>query len=487
MDKNSMQATRGRLASALRASLVLGWLGVSGSSMAVDAPVTKPTVLWLESVATDAGIGANRSVPNSWGGHQPRITRHADGTVRVLYLVQRADATMEWRLMRRTPAGVWSKEASGLTVDDVGLVRDARNDLAYVVAWPNSVPTVYAGPGYAPAVIPGSWQYMVGGRHYGNIGIATDGTLCLKVSREFSTLPMTSDTQTEYSCGVYTPGAPAATAWKWSPMITKKIGARHSYDYLFPNPKGLAAGLYGFSQADVYKDAANLPALDPTVFPYVFNGILAYSTATTQLNWKQADAVKPLVKTSTVVAAPPTLRMVDGFMDSKQRVFSSFYQDDPLNAALRARRISVTTANGAPITVIEGGTVLPSYGTNRVFEDAKGRLWVLWSARALQITYVRIYPLIEAPSAAGSTAPSNKFSFGAYTDLSSSFYPNVIDGNIYVAVIRGGTSPANYVDLVYPACKLQYSAAGNIDQSLCYNADNSGLQRVLYARIRLPD
>ena len=458
-------------------------LGLAGAASAdLTAPVTKPTVERLEVVATDAGTGANRSVPNSWGFHQSRITRHADGTVRVLYLVQRTDSNMEWRLMRRAPTGGWTKEASGITADDVALLRDPRNDLAYVVAWPNSVPTVYAGPAYTASAIPGAWQVLFGGRHYGNAGIGPDGTVCLKVSREFSNIPLTGTTNTEYSCGIYTISA-GTGKWSWSPMIVKPIGARHAYDYLYPNPKGLAPGLYGFSQADVYKDASGISAIDPTAFPYVFNGVRSYVTGTTSAtSWNQAEAVPGITKTVATVASPPQLRMGDSYMDSKSRVFNSYYQDDPLNAAVRARKIAVTTPTGKLLTTIDGGSVLPSYGANRVFEDSKGRLWILWTARGLQISYVRVYPLVESGTA---TAPV--FTIGAYTDISNAFYPYVIDGNMYTNVVRGGTSQAIYVDAIYNACTLKYTPNANIDQSLCYNADNSGLQRVIYARIHLPD
>ncbi|MES2159780.1 MAG: hypothetical protein V4476_01380 [Pseudomonadota bacterium] len=467
-------------------AVAMALLGMGGA----HAVVLKPTVESVEVVATDAGLGNLSSVPNSWGGHQTRITRSSDGTVRILYLRDRADSYTEWRLMKRDPvSAVWSLERSGTSTDDVFLLRDPRDDRAYVVAFPDGTPSIYASPTFAPVKIPGAWQALPAtARHYGGAGIGVaDATLCVKASHEFPVLPITGTTNTEYACGQY---SPTTKAWTWSELLTRNIGLRHGYDIIIPNPSKLAAGMYGYAQRDLYKDAAGIPALDPSAFPYVFNGVRRYkgnSRGTNVANtFSSGEVVPPLVKNSLVVSAPPQLRLLDAMIDSKGRKIITYYQDDPLQPTLRSRKIVVLDADAADTTLanINGGTTLPPYGGSRVVEDPKGRLWVLWTAAGSAGPNVRVFPLTETPKTA--TTPA-QFALGAYTELGAAFMPYSIDGYPMVASTRGGNANSYYIDLLYDACHLTYQKGISFNTSLCYDRTKGEKQTVIYGRIRLPD
>lgn len=452
-------------------------LGVT-SNTAVVAAVTTPYVDRFEAVAQDASIPGSSFVDNSWGLHQPRITRHSDGSIRVLYLNNNSSGVV-WHVMLRNSAGQWSQEASGVSTDDVVLMRDARNDRAYVVAWPSSVPTIYASPNYTPSKIPGSWQKLsASARHYGNAGISSDGTVCLKTSHEFNVIPITSYTNTEYACGQF---SMSTGAWNWSALVPHYIGRRYAYDYIFPNPTGLASGMYATSSSDLYKDASDVPTLDPGWGNYVFDGIRFYSTAlNNDGTWRNTDsqisaegALAWAAATGSSVQAP-TMRLHDSFIDSKGRVFAGYFAEDPSNSSVRGMYTAVANASGSILFQGKWAKV-PTWGSTRVFEDSKNRLWLLWNAQGDQTTYVWLFPIIETTNGGITT-----FTTGAYTDISKSFNPYALQ-SVFLAAPRGGSDKSLFVEAIYNTCWNTYQSGS------CYKADNSGRQRVFYTRIRLPD
>lgn len=475
------------------------YLGVAGLLIHVSAAAATTTtsttattvktayVDRFETVAQDASIPGSPYVDNSWGSHQPRITSHSDGSIRLLYLSTDKKGNIQWHLMRRNTSGKWNQEKSGPTTDDVALVKDARNDRAHVLAWPSSVPVVYTSPTFSGSTVPGSWQMLASNaRHYGNVGISSDGTFCLKASRELSTPIPTSRTNTEYACGNF---SNTSGTWNWSAFISHSIGARYSYDYIFPNPDGLTKGmLYATATSDLYKLASDVPTLDPVYGNYVFNGMRVYSTGlNTDASWSNNDtklessfSAATATATGTKVSAP-MLRLHESFIDSKGRIFSGYYAEDPSNTNIRGMYAVVTDKSG--FTLFQSKwTALPTYGYTRMFEDSKKRLWLLWTGQGSQATQVRLYPIIES-TASGKVS----FTTGNYTDLGASFNPYSIQGSLYIAAPRGGNDKSLFVDAIYNTCWNTYKTGINFDSTQCYNADRSGYQRVFYARIRLPD
>jgi len=456
-------------------------LGISLSTSVISAVLT-PYVDRFEAVAQDASIPGIPTVYNSWGSHQTRITQHSDGSIRLLYL--NTDATgknVAWHLMLRNLSGQWSQEASGISTDDVTLMRDARNDRAYVLSWPNSVPTIYSSPGYNGSVIPGNWQNLPSSRHYGNSGISKDGTICLKASHEFATKPYTSVTNTEYACGSF---SDTSQTWSWSDYVSRYIGLRYAYDYIFPNPEGLAQGMYATSSSDLYKDASDFPNLDPNYGTYVFDGIRVYaSSLNTDATWLNTDSKIPATSslTSSGVVLAPYMRVHESLVDSKGRIFTNYYADNPYDTSVRSMYVSVANASGS-VLFQSKWTAVPTFGTTRLIEDSQNRLWLLWTGQGSSATQVWLYPIIES-----SSGGNISFTTGKYTDLSAAFNPYSIQGSLFVAAPRGGNDKSLYIDAIYNTCWTTYQANTNFSNSQCYNSDNSGHQRVFYARIRLPD
>lgn len=444
------------------------------SSLAAVTTANPNPLTSVERIEQIAGDGSSLPQPisNHWGLHQTRITTHSDGTIRALYLRSVNTTTLQWRLMKRNKAtGAWSQEALGLSSDDVTLSRDPVSDVAHVLAWPSSIPTVYTSPGYSAKPVPGTWQVLPGtSRHYGNSGIGDDGTFCLKVSIETATSTPTTNTKMQIACGQH---SVVTGKWAWQPPRQQDINLRRTYDYLFPGGAGVASGLIGTSQLDLYKTAAGLGALAPSEGNYVMNGVSFYSTPIDTTSTMQlTDIVRPYVVTSNSQIAP-VARQWDAFVDRKSRLLVSYYVNDPLNSAARGTYLSVNDTVGR--TLFQGRlTALPAYGYARVFDDAKGRLWLLWTNLGSQSTQVVIYRIQEQ---------GGNFQLSDKTDLSARFAPYAIQGSPYLAVPRGGQRVGTTLDGVMIACDGQFQNAQLADCS----PTGANKQRIVHFRLRLPD
>ena len=437
------------------------------------AQVTTPYVERFEQVAHD---GNDTNVSNHWGGHQPRVTVHNDGSVRLLYL-QPATNGYTWRVMKRSAAATpdWIQEASGFSTDDAMMVRDPNTDGVYVVAWPNSVPTVYALPTGTSTVIPGIWQNLTwNSRHYSGTGIGPDGTLCLKTSVELATTTQTNNTETVYECGKFNA---ASRSWSWNPQVTQWIGLRHAYDLLFPGGFGNNAQLVATAQYDLYKDAAGCPYCN-TANTYVFNGVRFYTTGVANASsWFQADTVVPYPIPSGATTAP-FVRPFDTYVDTNHRVWTGYVVSNPENGTSPGIYLVVSDLS-ANILYKAQLTALPQYtsGRFRIFQDSKGRFWLLYTNQGSQATQVFLYPV----TVSGTT--SLYVQVGAKTDLSNAFVPYSILGTMLLAVPRGGQAIGNSVNAEMVACDGTYVSG----QSLNCSPNGSNLQRIFHVRIRLPD
>ena len=433
--------------------------------------VTKAYVERMELVAND-GLSEVSPIPNHWGLHQPRVTTHGDGTVRALYLRKGATGMINWRLMKRNAVtNVWSEEAVGESSDDVTLSRNPLTDAVHVVAWPSSVPTVYTSPKFMPKVIAGNWQKLPpSGRHYGNSGIASDGTLCLKASAEDASYIPTTATRTQITCGTY-----SATSgnWTWSAQTNVAIGSRRAYDYLFPRAFGVAGRLIGTGQLDLHKAALSLNSLRATEGNYVFDGVSMFSAQTTGSSSLKLMDVLPSLNAKSTTLTAPILRQTDGFIDSKGRLFISHFVSDPSGVTASGLSLAVTDLTGATLSrgLIPG---LPRYGYTRVFEDAKSRLWMLWTNLGVQQTQATLYRLQET---------NGKFTPTGATDLSAKFAPYAIQGSPYLAVPRGGSAIGNAIDGLMVATDGTFVK----NKMTSYYPAGVNRQKLVQFRIRLPD
>lgn len=432
----------------------------------------KPLMERVEQVAND-GASETAPIPNHWGMHQPRISSHADGTVRALYLKAGADNQVAWQLMKRDKySGVWVKEASGLSQDDVTLSRDPVSDVAHVLAWPKSVPTVFSSPAFGPRLVPGTWQNMATtARHYGNTGVGADGLYCLKVSVEQSSAVVpTTGTSTQFNCGRYNS---STTLWTWAGQQTQFVGLRSTYDYVFPGGFGVANRLVGTTQLDLYKAAASLLSLSASQGNYVFNGVNNYTVQIdSPSTWKLSVAVAALQVPSSSSTAPVE-RQIDAYIDRSKRQIISYQVDGSGNASDRGIYYRMSDATGNTFSTGKWPD-LPSYGYVRVFDDAKGRMWLLWSNLGLQSTQLNLYRVQLVGSAVTLVDK---------TDLSASLAGYAIQGSPLLTLPRGGHSIGNAVDGQIIACDGQFA---NGKLAACYPS-GVNKQRILHFRLRLPD
>jgi hypothetical protein len=421
--------------------------------------VTVAAIDKFEVVASD---GDGTYIWNSWGWHQPRITHHADGSVRLIYNVLNAGGGDSWRLMKKQgETGAWAMEATGDKFDDAFLLRDPVSDRAHLITSPNSVRTVYSSPSFAPVVLPGAWPFSSNeSRQYSGAGIGADGTLCFKGYEEEATSPVENlTTRVGYLCGKMSP----AGTWTWHAKVNRDIGLRYAYDYVFP---GVPAGFNGFvatAQRNSHKIASGWPnALDD----YVFDGVRLYKTGyTSDASWRQSEIV-PAYPPSATATAAPVQRQYDAYVDSQNRVTVLSFREDPADASVRGFYVTVSDMNGN--VLLNKKWNVPTYGNVRLFESANNKLWLLWSNSDGRATQIFLYPVTVV------MAPAFDLQISAYTDLSSAAAPYRMRANVFLAVPRGGNQKNNFVDGLMVACGTTYPAA-------C-----SGQDKILYFRIRLP-
>jgi hypothetical protein len=157
----------------------------ASNQMIPAATVVTPAMDRFEQVATDGEIDTDLGINNwdAWGYHQPQLTHHADGKIRMIYSYPHAGVDA-FRVKVRAVGGGWSEDKVADKYDDVFLLRDQVTDKAIIVAsTPHGDRTVYVFPSYTGSRIPGNhWRIPAdnGNRIYGGVGIGSDGTLIIK-------------------------------------------------------------------------------------------------------------------------------------------------------------------------------------------------------------------------------------------------------------------------------------------------------------------
>ena len=411
--------------------------------------------LTVQPIAED-GLAATSPIDNAWGLHQGRITVHADGTLRALYMRAGLGGLANWRVMRRAPAStVWTAEAEGLSQDDVALLRNPVTDLAHVVSWPNSVPTITTLPGGTTAVVPGLWEVLQpSGRHYCASGIGADGVLWLKASAELPSTVPTASTKTPMICGSYTPSA----GWRWYAPLTETTGSRCTYDYMLPH----ATGLLATSQPNLYKTAAGMPSSGNN---YIFNGVSQYRAGLSSDSVVTRSMLVPPrpVNSGTM---PPTLRQHDAYVTRSGVLLCTYWMDDPTAAGSAGLHLHSAATGSVKLG-------LPTYGYTRVFEDSASRLWLLWTNLGTQLSQATLYRLNIAGASVSLTQP---------VDLSAALLPYAIEGCPYLAVPRGGSVIDNAVHGLIVAGERKF-IANKLDSTPRMSLNG---QRILHFQLQLP-
>jgi hypothetical protein len=428
------------------------------------AAVRRPVVETVEQVATDALAQDPRLIANAWGGHQLRIERHADGSVRALYLSKHSDTELEWHLLRRRN-GRWSEEANGTSTDDVNLLRDPSSNRASVFSWASDAPLVSSSPDYRTQPVPGRWESLTSAqRHYSAIGEGPQGRVCIKTTENRRA---TGVTDWLYACGDL-----AGDRWQWDGQQRLGVGLRLAYDYLFPLPSSGGEQLLASSQLDLHRDVIGRGRLREQ---WVFNGLRVLRAQPARGgDARLEDSASPIEIDADATRAA-TLRQTDAFVDSRGRLLSTYYAEDPARRVARGFYLLVSDAAGS-VRSRRWLQELPPYGYTRLYESSTGALWLLWLNKGTLASQMRLYPL--------TLAAEGEVKIGPPTELSEAFRPYALDGNAYLAVPRGGTPRGDMIDGLVAACETSYNGKP-FDVSACYPRGGNS-QRVLYFRIRLP-
>jgi hypothetical protein len=460
---NTVKATEPNAASAALISAILSLLmDDSEEAQRGGVPnlpnVSAPIIDKFELVASDGG---GTYIWNSWGLHQPRITHHADGSIRLIYNVLNESGGDSWKLMKKQgDSGTWTTEASGGKFDDAFLLRDPVSDKAHVITSPNSVRTVYSSPAFAPVTIPGAWYFSNNAlRQYSGAGIGTDGTVCFKNYEEVPSPIENSNTEVAYICGKMD----GSGTWQWNSKVNRNIGPRYAYDYVFPGVQNGFNGFLATAQRDLHKTAAGWPnAADD----YVFDGVRFYKSGyASNAGWLQTEIV-PQFPASNAATVAPVQRQYDAYIDSQNHVIVNSFREDPANSTVRGFYVTVSDMNGS--VLLNKKWNLPTYGNVRMFESADSALWLLWTNSDAGKTDIFLYPVTVVNSPAYDLQISN------FTDLSSVAVPYRMQANVFLAVPRGGNQKNNFIDGMMIAC-------GAIYPSACQGPD-----KIFYFRIRLP-
>jgi hypothetical protein len=374
----------------------------------------------VEVVATDARTGDRGQ---GWGGHQPVHTVHNDGTERLIYVRGDLEGSgRNWRLMKRAAgSSSWVQEGVGQTDSDVFLIRDPATDSAHIVAFPGGVPTILSGPTFAPVAIrKGEWPLQVS--VYDGAGIGGDGTLVIETQYDHLTGGQaTLDTDTVYASGRWN-----GNAWIFNPVVTRNIGERYCYDYILPGAFGDSSKIVGMSSRDVTKTVAGLPNVSGT---YVWDGVRAYvSGVTSAASWSTFDIMPKHSQPDPNATVRTYMYEEDAFADGQQRLLTTHFVWDPG----QSNKIYLTARDSTSLLyqgVISYGSVHP-----RVFQDSKGRLWLLSLTEGAN-PEVNLYRI------------NADFTLGTPTNLSSAFVGLTIEGGTHprIAVPRGGNLTTNFI------------------------------------------
>jgi hypothetical protein len=374
------------------------------------------------------GTTSNTSPPNNWSPHEPRIVVHNNDTIRALFTSWDSTDKYQWNIVSRTSGGTITLEANGKTQDDPFFFRHPASDTAHLIYWAITTPNDAGDPGVltlrkstdtfaSGTTVSSGWDAVSSqsSKHYASAGISLeDGTAVFKATYD----PIPSDTlntRIEYTTGTYNSGT---GVWTWTSQIQKVIGDRYAYDFMYVNPAGCPAGVYGFATYDVlfsscgYALPANGGAWDTDAGSYSFNGARQYYTGLTSASdYFDCRVGNIHVAAPLTLDNSPIVRISDTYIDSQGRCFIIYHvQVDPLHPAVTTDitgqfplgfylRVNDHRGNQIHYQFLTPRILVGSAGQKggqlKMYEDAAGRMWILWCQQGSLRTQLFIYPLTE--------------------------------------------------------------------------------------------
>ena len=411
---------------------------MSATLSAADVSIqnSAPVIERLELVTDQAVVGDGGS---NWGGHQARIVRTKDGVFTV-YTTGQSDspgagwqpyrgAPRFWKLAVRKDSGwqVIAEDKSGR--EPVNLMAGPGGSL-HIIAWPGGVPHVWSGtPGNGTIVmkgarIPGPWA--TSDWPYNAAGISAKGDLALVQS-------VTDDAPGRFIWGYLSAGS---NQWHTGSTIAKH---RHCYTYVLPESGGR---LSFTSTRDVlsaslgYAKSATSHSLG-----YVFNRVGCWMT--------DDVAGKPMAEIQVAESVPskefPEVwacgTSVDTYVDTRGRMHVLYFFSGPETEGKQYIRHSI----------IEKGIVakmvqLPAE-LNRCFALPVDPPEKPKFCRMVQDTTGRFYLLGTTAIIPADSVDGTALQAPVPLDLGGR---KVEYSGMAVAAPRGGTPPADVVDIVFP-------------------------------------
>lgn len=397
----------------------------------------------------------------SWGPQSPRMIRHDDNTanfptLRVLYPCYPSTPNTQggtgisygWKIMRR-PSGssnvsTWVVEASGISQCDMFLLRDPISDVAILIAFPSSVPTVYASVDsfVIGTVIPGTWQLFPGTttRKYSSAAISpVTGLIVFKTSVGLtSDHNYTADCATDYITGTYNATAGVVD---WNTKVRKVIGQRHAYDCLFPDPLPDMLGIYGVARRDVFRTLSPYGIFD-TGNNYIFEGHKAYKTGSTNARaWSEIETAldNPAVPGTT---PDQIARFEMGHShitkDGYILVLDYLTNDGTSGVTYMAVGFYLTVydrnLNKIQDRAFQSNMV--TYGDGKFIEDSYGRLYFLLAGHGTTLATILLYTITKSGTTfTVNSSPTNLSTTGLHIG-STDYAPMSLA--IRIAEPRGG-------------------------------------------------
>lgn len=394
-----------------------------------------PRVSRCELVSDQAVVGDGG---NNWGGHQTRIVRTPTGLF-TAYTTGVSDPTWpqfrpydgsprSWRLAQRT-AGGWKVLAEGKSGREPVNLMAGPDGTLHIIAWPDAKPHLWSGRPHDGAIdmnevtIPGNWETS----HwpYNSAGISNAGDIALVQSAG------------EVPGRLYW-GYLSATSHQWTTRVTE-TKERHCYTYVLPESEGRLAFT---STRDVPTQAMGYAHSATThLLGFVFNrsGL-----------WQTDDVARQPMTEIQVAEAVPTKEFpevaangacVDTYRDTKGRIHVLYFFIGPETQGKQHLRHAIVE-HGAVRTVelpetTETWFALPDAKEPkrpqfcRIFQDAAGRFYLLGTTAIIPADS-------EDGTKLGQPIPLDLHGYGVeYSGIS-------------IAVPRGGTPPADFVDGVFP-------------------------------------
>jgi hypothetical protein len=220
------------------------------------------------------------------------------------------------------------------------------------------------------------------------------------------------------------------TSWDWNPLVRKYQGTRYTYDYILPNKFNAGEFL-----------SLQLKNLKNSTGSYTKDEVRVMRTGMTNTNSYTTSLV--MTTNATVDTTNPAwMQEEDAFVDSKGRLFIIHRVTDPNGVVVSGQYLTVKDAN---LNTIYQGRMSDQNGNARIFEDAKGRIWVYRMQSSATNPLARLHLL------------NSDFTLGTTWTISNLFAGKPFDIGVRIAAPRGGNVIGNTLYGTYPYQNTLYA------------------------------